>query len=548
MRRALLALCLAIAALLAIAVNPGARGSTNARSGEFFKVSFQGSSSLHAFDHVDPALAYSRESWALLDTVCARLMRYRDRPPPQGYQLVPEVAASPPTLSADGRTWTFSLRPGFRFSNGQFVRANAFAQAIHRTMAPGVDSPAYAYTRAIVGAEDVHAGRAVHAAGVTARDNTLVVRFTRQVREFAAWTTMPSFCAVPPTLPPDAEGVRGFPGAGPYFIREYRPDERIVIRRNPYYGGHREHHVDGFDVDLSANSPQEVINRIEAGKADWGYALAQAHFAPGLRLIPKYGLDHSRFFVRPGLTMAMFVLNSSRPLFKDNPQLRRAVNLVLERCQFNGPAAAAVTDRLLPPPEAAPKPGRQSCSFEPDLTRARALAAGNLRDGKASLYVPDCPGTIACAQFVRGELEKIGLDVAIRPFGEFATASAYLGRLGNTDEPWDMALVLWTPDFIDPYGYINRLLDGLAAGGTDVAQFDEGNYRDRMREAASLQGAARSQAYRALDVELARDAAPIVPLYLVNEATLVSARVARDCMLLRPGLVLTTVCLKGKTR
>ena len=34
-----------------------------------------------------------------------------------------------------------------------------------------------------------------------------------------------------------------------------------------------------------------------------------------------------------------------------------------------------------------------------------------------------------------------------------------LGRLGNADEPWDMALILWTPDFVDPYAYINRLLD-----------------------------------------------------------------------------------------
>ena len=97
-------------------------------------------------------------------------MRYRDKPPPQGYELVPEVAASPPTASPDGRTWTFRLRTGFRFSDGSPVRADAFAQAIYRTMAPGVDSPGYVYTRAIVGAEDVHAGRASKASGVVAQE------------------------------------------------------------------------------------------------------------------------------------------------------------------------------------------------------------------------------------------------------------------------------------------------------------------------------------------------------------------------------------------
>ena len=119
-------------------------------------------------------------------------------------------------------------------------------------MAPGVDSPAYLYTQAIVGAGDVHAGRTPRAAGVTARGNTLIIRFSRAVGNFAAWTTMPFFCAVPPTLPPSPEGVRSFPAAGPYTIREYRRNERVIVRRNRYYGGTRTHHVDGFDIDLSA--------------------------------------------------------------------------------------------------------------------------------------------------------------------------------------------------------------------------------------------------------------------------------------------------------
>ncbi len=142
-------------------------------------------------------------------------MRYRDQPPPQGYQLVPEVAAALPVVSRGGRTWTFRLRTGFRFSDGRPVRADAFSQAIHRTMAPGIDSPGCLYRWPIIGAEDVRAGRRAGATGVEARGNTLVVSFTRPVGAFDAWTTMPFFCAVPPTLPPNAEGVRWFPGPAP---------------------------------------------------------------------------------------------------------------------------------------------------------------------------------------------------------------------------------------------------------------------------------------------------------------------------------------------
>ena len=107
-----------------------------------------------------------------------------------------------------------------------------------------------------------------------------------------------------------------------------------------------------------------------------------------------------------------------------------------------------------------------------------------------------------------------------------------------------IALIQWTPDFVDPFAYINRLLDGRPAGGTDLARFDEPLYRDLMRKASRLQGAARERAYAELDLRLTRYAAPVVPLYVVSEATLVSKRVPKRCMLLRPALVLTTVCLK----
>src|SRR5438876_690890 len=86
-------------------------------------------------DYLDPALSYHPEGWALLDTTCARLMNYPDKPPPEGYRAVPEVANGFPRVSADGKTYTFTLKRGFRFSDGAPVRASAFARAIERTLA-----------------------------------------------------------------------------------------------------------------------------------------------------------------------------------------------------------------------------------------------------------------------------------------------------------------------------------------------------------------------------------------------------------------------------
>ena len=467
-------------------------------------------------------------------------MRYPDKPPPAGYRLVPEVATDFPKVSADGKTYTFTLRKGFRFSDGSPVQADAFAQAIARTLAPGVRSPALRYTQAIVGAEDVLAGRTPRPSGVTARGRTLIVRFTKEIRGFAAWTTMPFFCAVPPTLPPNPEGVRRLPGAGPYYVQEYVPGRRVKLRRNRFYGGTRAHHVDGFDVDLSADSPQQMLDRVESGKADWGYTLAGVHLERERALLQKYGNNEKRFFLNPGLTLRMYVLNSARPLFRDNPKLRLAVNLALDRTSLSHPAGGRWTDQYIPETV----PGHVNRLIHPlggDLAQAKALADGNTRGGKAVLYVTDFTQPMEQALLAKQQLASIGLNVEIKPFGEHVTSAAYLGRLGIQGEPWDLALVLWTPDFVDPSGYINQALDAETAGGTGIAGFDEGNYRELMRQANRLQGAAREKAYRDLNLLLAREAAPLVPLDVLNDATLVSARVG--CVLRRPSLVLTTVCL-----
>jgi ABC-type oligopeptide transport system substrate-binding subunit len=239
---------------------------SHAREGGTFNVSFEAT----FLDYVDPALSSSFEGWSLLDATCARLMNYPDKAPPEGLRLVPEVAAGYPRISRDGKTHTFTLRKGFRFSDGTPIEARAFARAINRTLAPGVKSPGAQYTGAIVGAEAVRTGKSATTRGVVASGNRLVIRFKQPVSDFSAQTTMPFFCAVPPTLPADPEGVGAFPGSGPYYISEYVRGQRVVLERNRFYRGTRPHHVDRFVVDLQVSWPVEVLDRIEGGVYDWG--------------------------------------------------------------------------------------------------------------------------------------------------------------------------------------------------------------------------------------------------------------------------------------
>lgn len=530
---------LALAAGLLVAGAAQSRTAASTREGGSLNVSAFGDS----LDFVDPALSYGFQGWALLDAACATLMAYPDKPPPEGLRLVPDVAASYPRVSRDAKTFTFTLRTGFRFSDGSPVRADAFARAISRTLAPGVDSPAVQYTGDIVGADAVRAGKRATPVGVVADGNRLVIRFIQPVPDFPARTTMPFFCAVPPTLPSDPEGVGAFPGSGPYYISEYARGQRVVLERNRFYGGARPHHVDRFVVDVG-RSPEEVVDRIEKGLTDAGGVPPGLYLDRARRLARKYGVNRSQFFIKPGLLLRAYHFNNSRPLFKDNADLRRAVNFAVDRPALvraagNGSRLfARPTDQYLPPSIPGFRDARIYPLAGPDLRKAQALARGHTRSGKAVLWTVDTPSELASAQIIKRDLKKIGLRVEVKAL----PARAYFSRVFRRDAAFDIAWINWASDYVDPYQFTNVLFDGKLIGQTNTSQFNSPRYNALLRRTARLQGNARYAAYGKVDVQLARDAAPIVAVGYENQVTFVSKRVG--CVVLRPLLDLAAVCLK----
>jgi peptide/nickel transport system substrate-binding protein len=528
------------ATLLGAALAQGEPGGAKPkiRNGGTFRITVAGETS-----SVDPAL--SATQFELVEATCARLMTYPDKPPPRGYRLVPEVASGF-GVSRDGKTYTFTLRRSFRFSNGAPVRASAFSWAFTRILRLNENIDAIALLQEIVGADRVQNGTAQTVAGITARGNRLVIRLTEPAPDFPARMTAPCFCAVPPGLPADPEGVATFPAAGPYYVADNVRGRRIVLRRNRFYRGSRPHHVDSLVAEGGAGSFDDVLDRVERGTADWGFAPPPLYFDPSRRLAARYGVNKARFWVRPGLLLDHYPLNVRRPLFRNNPRLRRAVSFAIDRSAirrvFGGPVVSRLTDQYLPPSLPGFRDARIYPLRRPNVRKARALARGHTRSGKAVLYTYDTPLTLAAAQVIKRNLAQIGLEVEVKGI----PPEAYYGRIiGNPDEPWDIARMGWLPDHLDPYTYLNLLFDGrFARGGNNLPHFDVPKYNRLLRRTARLRGQARYRAYGALDVRFAREAAPSVPIDYANEPTLVSARVDRRCILLRPTLLLNAVCLK----
>ena len=89
------------------------------------------------YEYLDPALAYDAIGWATLYAVNMMLLNYPDKPASAGgNQLVPEAATGFPTVSRDGKTYTFTVKSGIKFSDGSNVTAAAFARSIDACVPP----------------------------------------------------------------------------------------------------------------------------------------------------------------------------------------------------------------------------------------------------------------------------------------------------------------------------------------------------------------------------------------------------------------------------
>ena len=483
------------------------------------------------FRAIDPAL-YTLD-FRILRPACGALMSYPDKPLPAGLQLAPDLAEAYPTISKDRKAYTFTIRKDARFSNGAPVTARAFVRALERMFDPEMHSANGGFFEAILGARKMLAGKVTTLAGALASGRTLRVRLTQPVPDLLARMTL--LCAVPPTLPADPEGAKTpLHSPAPYYVSEYVPGERVVLGRNRFYRGKRPQHVDRITIDLSADA--SAIDDVASGKLD--------HIAgtPNLngeleRLVKRYGVNKSRLFVVPDAAVRMFFLNTSRPLFRNNVQLRQAVNFAVDRpalARETGLYAATATDQYLPTAMAGFKDERIYPLKGPNLKKARELAKGNTRSGKAVLYTCERPDCIGTAQVLRQNLKAIDIDVEIKQF----PLQVMFQKLAAPDEPFDMT---WT-GFLPPYSDPQPFLAAFDGRNVNFSRFNSLRYNRLLDQAGRLSGPARYRAYGELDAQLARDAAPAIAAANPNTWALVSARTG--CVVMNPVFDLTAVCLK----
>jgi peptide/nickel transport system substrate-binding protein len=503
------------AAMSAAVAWPGGAG----RNGGVFRYGTPGTSV-----QIDPQVAYVTTAWWLEYATAAKLFNWPDRTPPgAAAMLVPEAAASF-SISNHGKTYAFTIRKGFRFSDGAPVTAKSFAYAIDRVANHDLSSPGAAFITDpagtdIVGARAVNRGRALHVRGVTAKGDRLVIRLTRPDPSFLIKLTMPFFQATSTKLPLSHEVVAGYPSAGPYYVAGHHPDVLTSLRRNPYYGGKRPRHLRGVDVHWGVSEAdgyrQVLANELDEGP--WPAAEAAA-------LGRQFGVNRSRFWAKPVPCVGWILLNTAKGVFRNNVRLRQAVSWAVDRRAYaaqSGPYAGSPWARLFPPSfpgllRASPAP----YSATPQIAKARRLARGHFGSGKVVLaYLANSPVNIAQGELARHALVALGFDQSNITMKSFSGSYfEYPPRHG-----WDLATSNgWCAGSPDPRDFFVPLLgNGFGLPPLIVSP----TYREKIATAAKLVGNARLRAFGRLELEIDRNLVPVVPMRTYNNRYFFSNRV-----------------------
>ena len=521
----LLFLCLAA---IAFATGASVSASPKTPRTDTFRVGMTGASV-----QFDPALAYITTAWEVEYATCAKLVNYPDTPWDEraASRLSPEIAAAMPTVSPDGRTYTFHIRNDFQFSppDNSYVTAQSMKYTFERTLNHDMASPAQQFFGNIVGATEYMNGQAPEITGIVASGDTLTIQLIQPQGDFLTFVAMPFTCAVPIGLPP-VEQLGPIPSAGPYYISDNVIDQHMIASRNPNYHGPRPQHFDGLEYDFNLNE-ETAYQQVLSGELDEG-PIPAAHVQEVADLYgpdsPAAGRGLQQFFAEPVNCVGYMPLNTERPTFA-NLNMRKAVNFAVDRTAYGdqaGPYAASPFDQLLAPG----MPGYEDINVypdHPDLARARDLAGWHPGDPLRPItvyYRSGSPVNEAQYQVVRQNLMDIGFDVT----GVGWAGGEIYHRMGIRGEPFDLGVSGgWCSDYNDPWDWI-FLYDGTTIhdgeGNLNYSYFNDPVFNDRMHAANELVGDERYDAFQQIEHDLVRDAAPAASMRTYNNRYLFSRR------------------------
>ena len=474
---------------------------------------------------LDPAIAYDTVSWVYVRMLYAGLLDYDDT-----VNVVPAMAEALPSISADGRTYTFRLRPGIRFSNGRAVSAQDFVYTIERILDPRTKSPGEGFYRSIVGARDFQAARGkereartagetrtdrwiepTHVRGLSAPDElTLRLQLEEPNLAFLNVMALPFAYAVP------QEAVQQYGddffchpvGAGPYLLAEWKRGTRMRFTRNPAFNLTAPPPLAAVEVMVGGDSLVHQM-MFERGELDINEEIPAPDFVR-ITTDPRW----EPYLVTALVNRTVYLpMNCEMPPFTD-VRVRRAMNYAVDKDRIlqtiNGRGVAA--RGVLPPQMPGYDPHLRGYDHDPAKARLLLAQAGHPEGFEAPFWVRSDVGfELKVAQALQQQFADVGVRLELKPVS-FATLIDVMGRRKAAA----FGIFGWSQDYPDPNNFLDVLLNGnriVESACNNAAFYSNPKVNDLLERAArETDRAARLALYHQAEQTIVDDA-PWVFLY-----------------------------------
>lgn len=419
-------------------------------------------------------------------------------------------------VSEDGKTYTFKIREGVKWTDGKPLTAGDFEYSWKRILNPETGGD-YAYSLYDVeNAEEYNTGKITDADMVGVRaldDRTLEVKLRRPASYF------PSMLAFITTFPQRKDVIEkhgqewtdpaNIVSLGPYALTSWRHHDNIVLTENPGYWGEKPR-IKRVKLIMNEN-PSSALAQYEAGELDY----ADSKSIPPLE-VPRLK-DLPDFRTTLQFRGNYIAFNVEKPPF-DNPLVRKAFAASIDRDSIVSliQGAGITTKSWIPKNMLGYNPDI-GIDFNPEQAR-KWLAEAGYPDGKGFPEVtflwPDVSNNRIIAEALQSMWkEYLGIKVELMN----QEWKVYLSTI-NTDPP-EIHRAGWGADFPDPHNFMSIF---TCISGNNRTRWCNTEYDSFVEKAAEEQDPEKRKALydRAQKVLLETDT-PIAPFYISNQQNMI---------------------------
>ena len=478
---------------------------------------------------LDPAIGYDWQNWSIIKSLFSGLMDYE----PGTSNLVTNLAAEEPEISADGKTYTFKLLTGVKFHNGREMTADDVKYSIERTVNPKTQSPGAGFFSMIAGFDDVASGKSETLSGIEAVDaSTVKFTLSRPDATFLHVLAI-NFSFVVPKEEVDKYGEdfgKNPVGTGAYKFTKWTLGQELVISKNADYYKDGLPKLEEIKFEVGVD-PTVALARLKSGEVDLlGDSIPAANY-----VAEAADAKNKDLIVEAGQLQTGYVTLNVKTKPFDNVKVRQALNHAVNKDRIVQIMNGRVTAANQPLPPSMPGYDAEYKGFAYDVAGAKALLAeaGYPNGFSTELWTSNTDPNPRIAQTIQQDLAAIGVKVTIKSLAQANVIEA--GGNGTAPMIWSGGMA-WIADFPDPSNFWGPILGcgATATGGWNWSKYCNKTLDADATKADSMTDPKDADARIAMWKSIftrANEEAPWIPIFNEKRITMKSERLGGDVSL-----------------